>query len=109
MSTEGSEAVKGLEHKSDEQPRDLGLFSLEKKNDLITLYNYLKGSCGKVGFDLFSHISSNRTRGKGLKLHLGMFRLDIRKKLFSERVVGAGMGCPGRWRSHYPWRCSRSV
>ena len=25
----------------------------------------------------------------------GRFRLDIRKKYFSERVVSAGMGCPG--------------
>jgi len=22
---------------------------------------------------------------------------------------GAGMGCPGRWLSHHPWKCSRIV
>jgi len=55
--------------------------------DLRAAFQYLKGAYKRAGEELFTRTCSDRTKGNGFKLKEIRFRLDIRKKFFTMRVV----------------------
>ncbi|GAB0210400.1 hypothetical protein GRJ2_003505800 [Grus japonensis] len=83
--------IRGLEHLSyEDRLRELGLFSLEKRQlwgDLIAALPVPEGAYRKAGEGLFIRDCSDRTRGNGFKVKEGRFRLDVRKKFFPVGVV----------------------
>ena len=82
--------IPGMEHFYEDRLKELRLFILENRRlqgDLIVAFQYLKGSYRKEGDRHFSRACGDRTRGNGFKLKEGRFRLYIRKKSFTARVM----------------------
>ena len=50
-------------------------------------FQFLKGAYKQEGEWLFTSVDIDRTRGNGFKLGQGRFRLDIRRKFFTQGVV----------------------
>lgn len=78
--------------RSIENLRVLRVFSLKKRmlmGDVIALYNPLKWSCSQVGVGLFSHLTSDKERGLGVKL--------------------TGELSIGYWEKFHPWRFCQAL
>lgn len=78
---------------------EITLFILEKRglrSDPTTVYNLLMESSGGGGADVLSLLTSDKPWGNGMKLHQGKLSWDIRKKFFTETVVGHWNRLPGK-------------
>ncbi|KAJ7405117.1 hypothetical protein WISP_141788 [Willisornis vidua] len=86
-----TDLIKGPEYLiNDDGLRDLGLFSLEKrqlKGDLINVCKYLKEGCQEDETRLFLVVPSNRTRGKRQKLRHRKFHLNSRNNLSAVQMT----------------------
>ena len=77
--------------------RELSLFSLEKRRlrgDLTAAFQYLKGAYKREGNQLFERIDNSRMRGNCFNLKEGRYRLGVRGKFFTMRVVRCWHGLP---------------
>ena len=57
------------------------------RGDLIVAFQYLNCVYKQKGICLFTRVDSDSTRRNGFKLRQGRFRLDIRRKFFTQKVV----------------------
>ena len=57
------------------------------RETLLWPFKYLNGDYKKDGERLFNKACSDKTRGSCFKLKESRFRLDIKKKIFTMRVV----------------------
>jgi len=65
----------------------------------MAAFQYLKGAYRKAGEGLVVRAYTNKMRRNGFKLEEGRFRLDIRKKFFTNEMLQhvaqrGGCGCP---------------
>jgi len=67
------------------------LLILEKRRlrgDLMAVYDFVQEGSGWGDAEPLSLVTRGRIQGNGMKLHQRKFRSDIKKRFFTQRVVG---------------------
>jgi len=71
----------------EESLRELSLEKRLLRVAFIVAFQYLKGAYKQEGQRLFMRVDSDRIRGNGFKLRQRRFRLGIRRRFFTQRVM----------------------
>ena len=88
--------IRGLEHLPyKDRLRELSLEKRRLWGHLIATFQNIKGAYKQERSQLFTRVDNIRTRRNGFKLKEGRFRMDIRGKFFTKRVVGCWNRLPG--------------
>lgn len=100
--------VKGL-GKKNIQEVPYGMFGLTKRRlreDLIALYDYLKGGCSRNNDVFFSQVTADRTRSnRGIRGGLDW----MSGRILSWKRLSSYPGYPGKWWSPHRWRYLRDA